>query len=144
MWWSRLKVGAALHLFGARRRNAPERRSLRVSPNVCPRPLTSNIRLFKSFKSQRLTVHTGLLCPPVQAGLCPGGHGDKGTWMSTPTVRRRIIMSGHGVCQRSEVRGRVLIIMRSLCCQQLCNKAGRDRRMSTFARPGGGWGVPPR
>lgn len=39
-------------------------------------------------------------------------------------------MAGHGVCQRSEVRGWVLIIMRSLFCQRLCNKAGRDRRIS--------------
>lgn len=90
---------------------------------------TSTIHLFKSFKSQLLLIHTGLLCPLVQAGLCPRDAATRGPRQSTPTVGRRIIVSGLGglsgfTGQRS---GRSVIIMRSLFCQQLCNKAGRDR-----------------
>lgn len=78
-------------------------------------PLRSicRIHLFKSFKSQLLSVHTMAHCPPAQESHCPLRHSDKGTWMSTPTARqrrwrrRRIIMSGHGRLvkgERSEVR----------------------------------------
>lgn len=74
-------------------------------------PLCSfgRIHLFKSFKSQLLSVHTMAHCPLAQESHCPLHYSDKGTWTSTATARRRrrIIMSGHGRLvkgERSEVR----------------------------------------
>lgn len=95
---------ASICTFDVGRFHFPRRRSAPLC-SLC------RIHLFKSFKSQLLSVHTMAHCPPAQESHCPLHYSDKGTWMSTPTAlqrqRRRIIMSGHGRLvkgERSEVR----------------------------------------
>lgn len=105
-----------LELFFSTRPFVPPQRQVSICSDVggfhFPRRRHRSIcriHLFKSFKSQLLSVLTMAHCPPTQEALCPLRYSDKGTWMSTPTARRRrrIIMSGHGRLvkgERSEVR----------------------------------------
>lgn len=110
--------------------------------SLCPPPFTYNIRLFKSFKSQLFTIHTGLLCPLVQAGLCPRDTVTRGPRCQHQQYGGRSLCLAMGSVkgQRSGV-GQERLYCDRLFCQQLCNKTGRDRDSSiTSECPGGDMG----
>lgn len=97
---------------------------------------TSNIRLFLKTLPY---PHWPPLSPCTSWSLSTRP-SDKGTLTSTPTVRRQIIVSGHGGLSgvRGQRWGRNIIIMRSLFCQQFSNEAGRDREFHHLRKSCGG------
>lgn len=85
-------------------------------PLPLPSLFTSYLLHPSFFKFQVTTPyspHYSPLSSHTSASLSMG-HSDKGTSMSTPTVWQQIIMSGHRVGQRGEVRGQATVTIKGV------------------------------